>query len=110
MDKAIMCSLCAHEMVFPIKVSDMIRDLYPLSRPDAVSAFMMLWVEYHYRGCLPNDDEAVRKIAGTSTKKWPAVRAELMNTSFHEDWSNPVFEAEIAKFLSRGSTKKRLAA
>jgi uncharacterized protein YdaU (DUF1376 family) len=78
-----------HEMVFPIKLSDMVMDLYPLSRPDAVSAFMMLWIEYHARGGLPNDDAAVRRLAGTSVKKWPVVRAELMNTGFHEDWSNP---------------------
>lgn len=105
-----MRGLFLHEMVFPIKLSDMVRDLYPLSKPDAVSAFMMLWVEYHARGGLPNVDAAVRKVAGTSAKKWPTVRAELMNTGFHEDWSNPVFDAEIAKFMSRASTRKRLAA
>jgi uncharacterized protein YdaU (DUF1376 family) len=99
-----------NEMVFPVKLSDMARDLYPLSRPDAVSAYMSLWVEYHARGGIPKDDDTVRKHAGTSVKKWPAVRAELMNTGFREDWSNPVFDAEIAKFLSRASTRKRLAA
>jgi uncharacterized protein YdaU (DUF1376 family) len=105
-----MRGLFLHEMVFPIKLSDMVRDLYPLSRPDAVSAYMSLWVEYHSRGGLPNDEAMVRKKAGTNAKKWPAVRAELMNTGFREDWSNPVFDAEIAKFLSRASTRKRLAA
>jgi uncharacterized protein YdaU (DUF1376 family) len=103
-------SLPISEMVFQVKVSDMVRDLYPLSKPDAVSAFMSLWLEYHARGGLPSNDESVRRIAGTSAKKWPSVRAELMNISFREDWTNPVFDREINKLLSKASIRKRLAA
>ena len=95
---------------FTVKIGDMIRDVYGLSRPDAVSAFMMLWIEYHYRGTLPSDDESVREIADVSVKKWPSVRAELMKTSFADDWTNPIFDAEIFKARAkaeRSSVAKR---
>jgi uncharacterized protein YdaU (DUF1376 family) len=88
-------------------------DVYSLSKPDAVSAYIMLMISYRHRGRLSNDDETVRRRAEVSAKKWPAVREELRKLGFAEDWRFPKWDAVIAKEQEREqrlAARKRLAA
>jgi len=97
----------------PFDAARLSRDLYELSKPDAVSAYTVLWMEYFHRGELPKDDDMVRRISCTSVKKWPTVRRELMRVGFTEDWRHPRWDEEIAKAVAkteRKSSRKKLAA
>jgi uncharacterized protein YdaU (DUF1376 family) len=88
-------------------------DVYDLSKPDAVSAYIMLMISYRHRGRLPSDDDTVRRRAEVSPKKWPAVREELRKIGFTDDWRFPKWDAVIAKEMAREqrlAARKRVAA
>jgi uncharacterized protein YdaU (DUF1376 family) len=89
-------------------------DVYSLSKPDAVSAYIMLMIRYRHRGKLSQNDEDVRRWAEVSPKKWPAVREELHKVGFTEDWRFPRWDEAIAKETAREQklavARKRVAA
>jgi uncharacterized protein YdaU (DUF1376 family) len=90
-----------------VNPDDFQMDVYRLSKPDAVSAYVMLMIGYRHRGRLSTDDEAVRRRAEVSPKKWPAIREELQKLGFTEDWRFPKWDAIIAREQER---EQRLAA
>jgi uncharacterized protein YdaU (DUF1376 family) len=88
---------------YPAYLADNALALSRLSRPEGVSAYHLLWQEYHYSRGLPDDDEKVRRIAGmTGNKKWDRVRAELIDAGFSKSttgergWRNPKWDKSIA--------------
>jgi hypothetical protein len=101
-----------------VNPDDFQMDVYRLSKPDAVSAYVMLMVRYRHRGGLRTpsgdyDDESIRRWAEVSPKKWPAIREELQKLGFTEDWRYPKWDAIIAKEQDkeqRLAARKRLAA
>jgi uncharacterized protein YdaU (DUF1376 family) len=97
-----------------VKFDDFQMDVYRLSKPDAVSAYIMLMISYGHRGRLSTDDEAVRTRAEVSPKKWPAIRDELQKLGFTEDWRFPKWDAIIAKHQEKeqrlAARKQRIAA
>jgi hypothetical protein len=44
---------------FAITIDKIQRDIYGLSKPDAVSAFVLIMISYRHHGGLRNDDEYV---------------------------------------------------
>jgi uncharacterized protein YdaU (DUF1376 family) len=97
-----------------VNTDDFQMDVYGLSKPDAVSAYVMLMIAYRHRGRLSTDDDTVRRRAEVSPKKWPAIREELQKLGFTEDWRFPKWDAIIAKEQEReqrlAARKQRLAA
>jgi uncharacterized protein YdaU (DUF1376 family) len=83
---------------YPVYLADLMQSLSRLSRPDGVSAWQLLWHEYHYSRGLPDSDEKVRRIAGmTGNKKWDRVREELLSAGFTPGWCNPKWDDGIKK-------------
>jgi uncharacterized protein YdaU (DUF1376 family) len=85
-----------------------------LSRPDGISAYALLWQEYHYSRGLPDDDEKVRRIAGmTGNKKWDRVRDELLDAGFTKStpseigWRNPKWDEGIGRAEAAHATRKK---
>jgi uncharacterized protein YdaU (DUF1376 family) len=99
---------------FVVNIDRLQMDVYNLSKPDAVSAYIMLMISYRHRGELPSDDDAVRRRAEVSPKKWPAIREELHKVGFTDDWRFPRWDEAIAKEIAReqksAAARKRLAA
>jgi hypothetical protein len=100
---------------YPVWLSNLALALGRLSRPHGVSAYQLLWLEYHYSRGLPAYDGEVRRIAGlTGNKKWDSVRRELLDAGFTTDWRNPKWDASIAtaeRIYARGQKggKKKAA-
>jgi hypothetical protein len=83
---------------YPVYLADLMQSLSRLSRPEGVSAWQLLWHEYHYSGGLPDSEEKVRRIAGmTGNKKWDRVREELLSAGFTPGWRNPKWDKSIEK-------------
>jgi uncharacterized protein YdaU (DUF1376 family) len=77
---------------------------------DSIGAYHLLKVEYFILGGLPRNDDEVRRLARcANSRRWPAIRDELLTHVFADGWRQPKWDALLAEMRNPRRQAKRLS-
>jgi uncharacterized protein YdaU (DUF1376 family) len=74
-------------------------------------ALYSLSLHYFHKGGLPNDERMVQRIADVPSRKWHAVRNELLQGAlFTRDWRHPRWDKIIADMNTKRNQRRQASA
>jgi uncharacterized protein YdaU (DUF1376 family) len=91
-------------------ISDDIEETEYLSIA-ATGAFHRLQIKFFQVGELPTNDEKIQRLLKwpANDRKWPAIRDELKEHVFSNDWLNPRWEAVLERSREKSENNAKSA-
>jgi uncharacterized protein YdaU (DUF1376 family) len=87
----------------PLHIGDYFRETRHLTT-EQHGAYLLLIFEYWSKGCLPDDEAQLARIAGFSAAKWRANKP-VIQAFFHDGWHHERIDDELSK--ARNLANKR---
>lgn len=79
----------------PLYIADYLADTSHLDAAES-GAYLHLIMHYWQKGCLPNDEQLLCRIARMRPEQWTAARP-IISEFFHDGWKHTRIEEELAK-------------
>jgi uncharacterized protein YdaU (DUF1376 family) len=94
---------------FKLFIADDVFDTRHLQL-ESIGAYHLLKVEYFILGGLPKADDEVRRLARcTNSRRWPAIRDELLTHVFAEGWRQQKWDALLAEMRAKSAQASEAA-